>query len=204
MKLIYGTKNPSKLESMKHRLRGLEIELVGLDTISRDLEEPEEAGNSPLENAKIKALSYFHQLQKPVMSADSGLYFDGVEDIDQPGVFIKRIHGKDLDYSDLVGYYSKLATKYGGKLRAHYKNAICLVIDENNIFSLDGRDLESEPFYIVDKPHSTYKEGFPLDSLSVDIQSNQYYYDLEADEDKYHETRFGLAMREFIEAHMSK
>lgn len=40
--------------------------------------------------------------------------------------------------------------------------------------------MESEKFILTDKPHSTIrKKGFPLDSLSIDIKTNQYYYDLE-------------------------
>ena len=30
MKLLYGTGNPAKLDAMRHRLAGLEIELIGL------------------------------------------------------------------------------------------------------------------------------------------------------------------------------
>ena len=40
----------------------------------------------------------------------------------------------------------------------------------------------SEKFYIVDKPHKEYREGFPLDSLSVEMESMKYYYDLEGKE----------------------
>lgn len=201
MQLIYGTKNPSKLETMQKRLSGLGIDLIGLDTVARNLEEPDEAGKSPADNARIKALSYYHQLKRPVMSHDSGLYFEEVEENDQPGVFIKRIHGQDLEYSELVGYYSQLATKYGGRLTAHYKNAICLVLDENRVYTIDGKALESEAFYIVDTPHANYKDGFPLDSLSVEMTSNKYYYDCENMEEKY--PHFGAAIKAFINEHMA-
>lgn len=40
----------------------------------------------------------------------------------------------------------------------------------------------SEKFILTDKPHSTIrKEGFPLDSISLDIKTNKYYYDLPED-----------------------
>lgn len=39
--------------------------------------------------------------------------------------------------------------------------------------------MESEKFILTDKPHSTIrKKGFPLDSMSIDIKTNKYYYDL--------------------------
>lgn len=202
MELIFGTKNPSKLEAMKRRVSGLDIELVGLDTLSFELTEPDEAGKDPVDNAIIKALGYYHQIKKPVLSADSGLYFTDVEEADQPGVWIKRIHGKDLEWCDLVDYYSQLATKYGGKLTAHYKNALCLVIDEDHVYTLEGKALESEEFYIVDKPHASYEEGFPLDSLSVEKSSMQYYYDIKHVAQKY--PGFETAIKAFIQEHMLK
>ncbi|MBU3143795.1 non-canonical purine NTP pyrophosphatase [Clostridium sp. CF012] len=182
MNLIYGTYNPSKLESMIKILGGLNITITDLGTLDMELKEAEETGKDPLSNATQKARSYFEQIKQPIFSCDTGLYFEGVDEKDQPGVLIKRIHGKNLTYIEMLSYYSNLATKYGGKLIAYYKNSICLVMDENNIYKYEGEDIYSEKFYIVDKPHKKYREGFPLDSLSVEIESMKYYYDLEGSE----------------------
>jgi XTP/dITP diphosphohydrolase len=179
MNLIYGTYNPSKLESMIKMLDGLNLCITGLETLHMEINEVQETGKDPLSNATQKAMSYFEQIKQPLFSCDSGLYFEGVDEKDQPGVLIKRIHGNNLTYSEMLSYYSNLATSYGGKLIAYYKNSICLVIDENNIYKYDGEDINSEKFYIVNKPHEKYRDGFPLDSLSVEIASMKYYYDLE-------------------------
>lgn len=41
----------------------------------------------------------------------------------------------------------------------------------------------SEKFILTDKPHSKIREkGFPLDSMSIDMKTNRYYYDLAEDE----------------------
>lgn len=184
MDLIYGTYNPAKLSSMEDMLKGLDITIKGLKNLDMNLNEAEETGKEPLANAVQKARCYFSQIRKPLFSCDSGLYFEGVEEEDQPGVLIKRIHGNNLTHREMLDYYSELAAKYGGKLVAYYKNSICLVIDENKIYSYAGEDLNSEKFYIVDKPHVIYKDGFPLDSLSVEIESMKYYYDLEEDKSK--------------------
>lgn len=178
MDLIYGTKNPSKLKSMRKMLEGLDLNITGLNELSIELPEPEETGNNPLSNAEIKARAYFKQLRKPLFSCDTGLYFENVSDEDQPGVWIKRIHGNNLQDKEFIDYYSKLASKYGGRLTAYYKNSIFLMLDEDRFFSYDGNSIRSEKFYIVDKPHTIYKKGFPLDSLTVHIESNRYYYDL--------------------------
>ena len=181
MKLIYGTSNLSKLESMVKMLDGLNINLTDLKSLDMDLIESEETGKDPLSNATQKAISYYKQIEKPVFSCDSGLFFEGVTDKDQPGVLIKRIHGKNLSYREMLNYYSKLAAKYGGRLIAYYKNSICLVMDKDNIYKYDGKDICSEKFYLVERSHEKYREGFPLDSLSVEMKSMKYYYDLEDD-----------------------
>ena len=184
MNLIYGTHNPAKVESMTKALNGLDICITGLGKLDIKLEEAEENGKDPLSNATQKAMTYYKQIKRPVFSCDSGLYFEGVDEEDQPGVLIKRIHGNNLTYREMLTYYSNLAAKYGGRLTAYYKNSICLVMSENEVYKYDGEDICSEKFYIVDKPHKEYREGFPLDSLSVEIDSMKYYYDLEDDKSK--------------------
>lgn len=46
--------------------------------------------------------------------------------------------------------------------------------------------MASEPFLITSKPHPIRNEGFPLDSLSIEIKTGRYYYDIsrEASEEK--------------------
>ena len=39
--------------------------------------------------------------------------------------------------------------------------------------------LATEPFKIVSVAHAKRVKGFPLDSISVDIATGKYYYDLE-------------------------
>ncbi|MDC7223621.1 MAG: non-canonical purine NTP pyrophosphatase [Spirochaetales bacterium] len=177
MKLIYGTYNQSKIIAMASFLEGLPLTITGLPQ-DKNLTEPEESGLTPLENARIKALGYYKQIGQPVFSCDSGLYFDNVREEDQPGVFIKRLHRQDLSGKELMHYYSGLAARYGGKLTARYRNAICLIQGEKLIYSHDGMDIASVPFYLVEKPHSNFDPGFPLNSLSVEIASGKYYDDL--------------------------
>lgn len=184
MKILYGTGNPAKLSSMKHRLEKLDIELIGLNDIKeKGIEIPEvpEDGNTPLENAKQKATAYYEAFHIPVFSCDSGLYFDDVPDEIQPGVHVRTVNGNYLSDEQMIEYYSGLAKQYGN-LTARYKNAICFVRDENHTYEAMEPSMESEKFIITDTPHSSIrKKGFPLDSLSIDIKTNKYYYDLPAD-----------------------
>ena len=56
-------------------------------------------------------------------------------------------------------------------------------MDEDHIYEAMEPSMESEKFILTDIPHSTIrKKGFPLDSMSIDIKTNQYYYDLPAEQ----------------------
>lgn len=185
MKLLFGTGNQAKLSAMKHRLEKIGIELIGLNDLraeGRTIPDVAEDGNTPLENARLKALAYYEAFQMPVFSCDSGLYFDNVPDVVQPGVHVRTIQGKYLSDEEMLAYYGGLAAQYG-KLTARYRNAICLVMDENHIYESMDLSIASEPFVLTDTPHSAIrKKGFPLDSLSLDIKTGKYYYDLTEEE----------------------
>lgn len=194
--LLYGTGNPAKLLGMRTALSSLDVETVGLEDMEKRPPTVSESGNTPLENAREKALTYFEFYGVPVFSLDSGLYFDNVSDNEQPGVHVRNVAGKRLSDNEMIAYYCGLARKYGGKLTARYKNAICLVMSETEIYQSMDESLWGAPFYIVDKPHERpHQEGFPLDRLSVDISSGKYYYDLP----KAVETEMYKGFREFFE-----
>ena len=129
MKLLYGTGNPAKLSSMKRIVKKLGMELIGLKDLDCESPDVPETGRTPLENARQKALAYYDAFHIPVFSCDSGLYFDGIPDDIQPGVHVRTIEGKRLTDVEMIAYYSDPARRYGN-LRARYKNAICLVLDE--------------------------------------------------------------------------
>lgn len=210
MKLLYATTNKAKLESMQRVTNSLNIEIIGLKDLQNlqefkniELPQIDESGKNPLENAIIKAKAYYKVLQIPLFSCDSGLYFENVDEKDQPGTHIRRVNGKTLTDEEALEYYAKLATSYGGKIKAKYKNAICLILDEKNIFSSMDSSLEIEPFYLVDKPHSKVVEGFPLDSLSVDIKTEKYYNDLE-DNLAVDKTTIETGFKNFFEKVISK
>ena len=143
------------------------------------LPQVEENGNNPLENAEIKARAYYEAFSMPVFSCDSGLYFDGLEEELQPGTHVRRVNGKELTDEEMREYYASLAREHGGQLVARYRNAIFFIVDDEKCFSSMDEKLNSEPFLIVPKAHERREKGFPLDSLSVDIESGEYYYDIQ-------------------------
>lgn len=185
MQILFGTGNQAKLSAMKSRLEKIGIELIGLHELraeGKSIPEVLENGNTPLENAKLKALAYYEAFRIPVFSCDSGLYFDHVPDEVQPGVHVRNVNGKCLSDEEMMEYYAGLVRKYGN-LVAQYRNAICFVMDEKHIYEAMEPSMYSEKFILTDKPHSKIREkGFPLDSISIDMKTNRYYYDLAEDE----------------------
>ena len=181
MKLLYGTGNRAKLSAMRSRLKQLDIELIGLDDLraeGKTIPQVVEDGKAPLENARLKATAYYEVFHIPVFSCDSGLYFDNVSEAIQPGVHVRNVNGKCLTYDEMIDYYSGLVKIYGN-LVARYRNAICFVQDDTHIYEAMEPSMESEKFILTDRPHSIVrKKGFPLDSISLDIKTNKYYYDL--------------------------
>lgn len=182
---IYGTSNPGKIQFMREVLEPLGIQLVGVGDFTFALPDVDESGNSPLENAKIKALTYHQELRKqtvldyPLFSCDSGLYIDGLPEKEQPGVHVRRVNGKNLTDEEMIKYYSSIAERLGGKVKARYRNAICFVVSENEKYEYMGDDIASAEFLLVTRPHMKRETGFPLNSLSVHIGNGQYYNDLE-------------------------
>lgn len=180
--LMYGTGNPAKLDSMRNSLSGTGIRIIGL----RDMQTPPPAvpenGTTPLENARQKALAYYRAYGIPVFSCDSGLYFDGLPDEEQPGVHVRNINGRRLSDEEMTEYYRGLARRYGGKLTARYLNAVCLVLSEDEIHEHMGADISGNSFCIVDIPHEKAVPGYPLDRISVSANSGEYFYDMSPDE----------------------
>lgn len=181
MKLLYGTGNPAKVAAMQNRLSGLNIELISLKDLRaqrREIPDVLETGNTPLENARQKAHAYYEAFHMPVFSCDSGLYFEDVLEEIQPGVHVRTVNGVYLTDEQMLAHYIGLVKCYG-RLTAKYRNAICFVRDPDHSYEAMTPDMESEKFWLTDKPHSSIRRpGFPLDSISLDPQTGKYFYDL--------------------------
>lgn len=178
VKILYGTTNQAKLQAMRSAAEALGISLIGLNDIKSEIPEVNECGKTPLENAEIKAKAYYEAFSMPVFSCDSGLYFDELKDEQQPGIYVRRVNGRELSDDEMLEYYSSLAGRYGGRITGQYRNAIYLMLDENHCYSSMDQSIASEPFILSAVPHPKRVAGFPLDSLSIDIASGRYYYDL--------------------------
>ena len=182
MKLLYGTTNRAKVKIMEQATKPLGIELISLNDLDREIPIVEESGETPLMNSKMKAETYYEAFGMPVFSCDSGLYFEELTDEEQPGLFVRRVNDRELTDDEMILYYSELAQKHGGTLTGRYHNAVYLIYDDARRFSSMDPSLSTEPFLLVSKPHEKRDPGFPLDSLSKDIASGEYFHDLKEKE----------------------
>lgn len=198
MKLLYGTTNTAKLNSMRNKVEGLGIEIIGLKEIDIKVDSVDESGSNPMENARVKALAYYDAIRMPVFSCDTGLYIDGVESKNQPGAYVRRVAGREMNDEEMMTYYAKIAADMGGFVKARYKNAICLVLDQEAIFQYDGEDISSECFLLASIPHHKRVKGFPLDSISVEMESGEYYMDLETKKSYKSKYDIGQGFRDFF------
>ncbi len=196
MKLIYATHNPAKLTWLGERLKGLPFAIEGLAG-HPEVPEVDESGQDPLENAQLKARAAHKALGRPVVAADSGLYIDGLSDARQPGVHIRRVGGRRLSDDEMIAHYAGIAKSMGGRATARYRNGICVILGPGRMVTTMADEIGSAPFYLVDVPHPAVEEGFPLDSLSVDIDSGKYYNDVPMRIDRFQERR-NRAYRDFF------
>ncbi len=201
MKILYGTTNRAKLQAMRTALESFDIDIIGLGDINSELPCINENGGTPLENAEIKARAYYKAFNMPVVSCDSGLYFDELQEEEQPGLYVRRINGKELTDDEMIVYYGELAERHGGRITGRYRNAIYFILDAEHHYSSMDMSIATEPFILVAKPHSKRVEGFPLDALSVDIRTGKYYYDLDT---KDVSTSVDDGLREFFSAVFKK
>lgn len=183
-RILIGTTNPSKIIWLKGYLSELpDIECVTLNDLGVTISVPEE-GRTPEENAKIKALAYHEATGLAVVGHDSGLYFQefSMDDPRQPGLCIRRMNGQALDDDGMLEYYSDLARRFG-PLHACYCSGFAAVdesgrwetfaqdrVDDQEYFSTFG-------FLMVAQPHKMRRPGWPLDSLSQDPKTGEYWYD---------------------------
>ncbi len=95
MKIIIATHNQNKVKEFKEILKDFKVELISLSEMN-DHEEIIEDGQTFEENATIKVKHIAKKYQMPVISDDSGLEVEALNN--RPGIYSARYSGKgDLE-----------------------------------------------------------------------------------------------------------
>ena len=173
MKVLFATSNPAKVRNYKEKLLKSGIELLTLKDIDIHIH-VEENGKNAIENAYIKAKAYYDELEIPTIGMDNNLFIEGIPDELQPGVFVRRINGRELNDDEMIEYYTKLVKEYGGKLKARWVYGMVL-ISENGTYEYSWN---YDDFYLVSNVNEKRNPGYPLDSISIDEKLNKYFVDM--------------------------
>jgi XTP/dITP diphosphohydrolase len=133
--LLVATHNQDKLREIRAILAGSGWDVLGLDSIAQ-YPEPEETGETFVENSLLKAREGYHRSKILTVADDSGLEVDALDG--RPGVLSARYAGPNSSYADLV---AKLLSEMRGipadKRTARFHCAMSLV-GEGTELSWDG------------------------------------------------------------------
>lgn len=178
MKVLFATTNQAKVGKYKEALKERGIELITINDLDFKLD-IDENGKNAIENAYIKAKAYYERAKIPTIGMDNCLFIKELPEEKQPGTHVRRVNGKELTDEEMIEYYTNLVKEYGGKLTAKwvYGMVICNG-QERKEYSWSKSN-----FYLVDKPCEKRNPGYPLDSISVMPENNQYWLEL-TDEQK--------------------
>jgi inosine/xanthosine triphosphate pyrophosphatase family protein len=196
MKVLIGTTNPSKVKRFADMLAGCDIEFLTLKDLNI-VDEPDENGHTPVENAEIKA-RFYGRYADLVICNDSGLYFDElpVDDPRQPGLNIRTPEGRRLDDEEMIAYYSALVNSLGGRITAFYMDGIA-VYNRGEVYTFmeNSEATRASAFHMVDKPSEKRHPGWPLDSISVHRHTGAYFVD--KGDNKYDDHKENIMLGEY-------
>ena len=184
MKILFATTNPAKVKRYESKLTEKGIELITIKDLDFKLD-IDENGKNALENAYIKAKSYYDATNITTIGMDDNLFIEELPEEKQPGTHVRRINGKELTDDEMIEYYSNLAKEYGGKLTAKWVYGMVIY---------NGKEKKEytwskSQFYFVDKPCDKRNPGYPLDSITIVPEYNKYYLDLTKEEkEEYKQT----------------
>ena len=152
MQIIVATGNTDKFEEIASTLKefGINAKQASIDV--------EEVGSSIEEIVVDKAKKAFAQIQQPLITDDTGIYFEAYEDF--PGAFPRRT----IEKLGLAGLLKKLE---GMERGAFFKTVICY-IDANGYEIFDGI-IEGR---IDDNIHGIGRRNLPYDRIFLPFGYN--------------------------------
>lgn len=203
MKLLFATGNKMKYELMCERLKPLkDIEVVIPKMLDLNIDVIED-GLTPVENAMKKAKQYYEATHMPVIAEDSGLYIDSFSDAEQPGLFVKRVNGKEgLSDEEIIDYYISKLNEYGGSSLAAYHTGVCLIDQDGNCYT----DLIKETKFLLtaNKSKKEYVTGGCLDCISFDLDNNKYFNERTEEDKKLHYCKLDNIYRDLVKKNILK
>jgi XTP/dITP diphosphohydrolase len=200
-RILYATTNPSKAARMRDLLVSFPVEILNLVDIGIKTQAPEN-GDTPAENARQKVEFAFSKCEIPTLAVDYGLYIEAFPKEKQPGLFVRRIYGKDYAASDdeLLNYYQQELNNIGGQSKGTWVTAIAFRIDISQIYC---EIFTSETFF-TSKVSPVVMAGEPLNSLQIDPISGAYFSEMLPNERIKAQRERASGIIQFVKQHWNK
>lgn len=178
MKLLFASKNPAKIGRYIDKLKEQGIDVITLKDLENLNIKIEENGRNALENAYIKAKTYYDATGITTIGIDDTLFIEGIPDEKQPGTHVRRVNGRELSDDEMITYYTNLVKEYGGRLDIKWKSGLV-------IYDAKGKREYSwnrDNMYFVAEPSENINHGYPLSSITFVPEFNKYSIDLTEEE----------------------
>lgn len=177
MKILFATKNPAKIRRYVNELKKRNIEVLTIKDLDISLH-IEENGKNALENAYIKAKTYYDGTGLTTIAVDDNLYLEELPEHKQPGTHVRRVEGRELTDEEMITYYTDLARQYGGRLTGKWIYGMVIY----NGQEIKEYTWQKGDYCIVDSPCEKRNPGYPLDSIAMSPKYNKYWFDLTEEE----------------------
>lgn len=136
-RILLGTRNPGKVAELRALLRGLDLELVGVDELADAPPDPPEDAPTYVENATSKALAYAHATGLPAIADDSGLEVDALGGA--PGLHSARFGGPGLDDRGRTNLLlERVRAVPAGKRTARFRCVLALIDEAGSERTVEG------------------------------------------------------------------
>jgi len=178
--IVVATHNPAKIQRLKDALLKVTDNVLTLADVGV-VEMVEESGTTAEENAQIKAIFYAKLTKELVFAQDTALYVDFLPEDKQPGVYVRRVGGKELTDDELFAYWEAIIVNVPKEKRTgRWHAAFCLATPDGKVYSFSI----DHPRIFFHPPSSKRVQGWPMDSLMGHSRFNKPQSELTDEERK--------------------
>ena len=197
--LIFGTSNRAKIDQIQAALGDANIIVRGINEFDIQIDVVED-GATAQENAKKKAIAYAKAIGRTVFAMDNALYFNGIDDSEQPGVFVRRLGGIERSSDEeMINSYTGFIEKHGKRLDGWWDFGV-------SIANANGTSVEDSiisPRLFVSEASKRVVPGYPLESIQIDKDTGKYISEMNSREQAlFWQKNIGDQLKEFVGANL--
>lgn len=195
--LIIGTTNSAKIAQIRDALVSINVEVVGISD-NKLLPEVVEDGKTVQENARKKAVTYAQAFGQTVLSMDNALFINGLASEKQPGIYVRRIGGSlAANDTELLEHGTALIKSLGGKAEGYWEYGICISEPDGKFFETTIKT----PRVFTSKPSNKVVQGYPLESIQIDPETDKYISEMTKEEQaEFWQRTLGTKLCLFVES----